>query len=88
MPPVNDNPNVIYVRGINEEELKAFQKIKEQFGYTSNNETIKKLFLHYVSLQESHDELKQENNKLKKKNLECQDKLSAVRDFARILKSL
>lgn len=88
MPVTSDTPNDIYVRNIGDRELEAFQKIKNMFGYTSNNKTIQALFLKYLSQEEELKRVKQENVSLKNNNQSLESKLQTVKQFAKVLKSL
>lgn len=87
MPVTSDTPNDIYVRNIGEKELEAFQKIKSQFGYTSNNKTIQALFVRFIALQEENKNLKSEKNNLLEKNRKLESTVSHVRQFAKIINS-
>lgn len=88
MPVTSDTPNDIYVRNIGDRELEAFQKIKNMFGYTSNNKTIQALFLKYLSQEEELKRVKKENISLKNNNQSLESKLQTVKQFAKVLKSL
>lgn len=85
MPVTSDTPNDIYVRGIGEKELEAFQKIKSQFGFTSNNKTIQSLFIRFIALQEENKNLKSERNNLIDKNRKLELTVDQVRQFAKII---
>lgn len=64
MPIINDFPQTIYVRDINEEQGKAFAEIKAQFSITSNNEVIKRLFVEFLKVQEERNKLKKRSENL------------------------
>lgn len=85
MPVTSDTPKDIYVRDIGENELEAFIKIKNQFGFTSNNKTIQSLFIRFIALQEENKSLKSDRNNLIEKNRKLESTVEHVRQFAKII---
>ncbi|CAA7392423.1 hypothetical protein [Chryseobacterium fistulae] len=82
-----DAPKIIYVRDIGEAEAEAFQKIKEQFGFYSNNKTIQALFLKFLEQQKEISNLKNDRNKLLEKNRKLESAVEKVKQFAKVLNS-
>lgn len=88
MPVVNDFPETIYVRDINEEQGEAFAEIKKKFNLTSNNEVVKTLFRKYLRLEAERDELQSKYRNLRKDFSDQQDKLDLVKEVFLMIKSL
>lgn len=88
MPVVNDFPETIYVRDINEEQGEAFAEIKKKFNLTSNNEVVKTLFRKYLKLEAERDELQSKYRNLRKDFSDQQDKLDLVKEVFLMIKSL
>lgn len=87
MPVTSDTPKDIYVRDIGEKELEAFIKIKNQFGFTSNNKTIQSLFLRFIALQEENKNLRSENRNLTEDKRKLENTVYQVKQFAKIINS-
>lgn len=88
MPIINDFPQTIYVRDINEEQGEAFAKIKKQFSITSNNEVIKRLFLEFLKLQDERNEFKIISEDLINDKRKTDDKFELLKETFLMLKTL
>lgn len=88
MPVVNDFPETIYVRDINEEQGEAFAEIKKKFNLTSNNEVVKTLFHKYLILEAERDDLQSKYRNLRKDYSDQQTKLDLVKETFLMMKSL
>lgn len=66
----NKNLEMLYVRGITEEEAEAFNEIKKIFGITTAGKVVRKCFLEYLKLHKENEILK---NEIRKSNLEVSE---------------
>lgn len=88
MPKVSDKPKYILIKDLSEEELRAFQKIKEKFEITANNVAVKLLFTKYLHLLQEYSNLNTRLEELKQKNIELNGQIKIVRDFSKFLNNI